>query len=208
MKYGSAIVSGMHRRGFTLVELLVAVTIMITLMAVALPAINAMSGAIGRRGAADQVLLAFEQARVTALSHGVRAYVGFANEAFHPLGAEFPWHAYIIFRERTDADPAGAEFVAVTKWLFLPRHILFQRDCPLFQNAAMQTVSGLPRLADRVTLPVIAYSPTGNIDHSGDLHLYLDEGVSGKVTRGARAGAFAYINLRRFTGRAELVVVK
>jgi hypothetical protein len=198
----------MNRRAFTLLELLMTSTLIITLTAVSLPAVRSMSGVVGRQGATDHVLLAFEQARITALSHGARAYVGFADDSLRPLGAEFPYHAYIIFRERTDDDPAGADFIPVTKWLFLPRHILFQRGCSLLQNAAPLAVTGLPRLADTASLPVITYSPTGNIDAAGDLRLYFDEGAAGNATANARAAAFDYINLRRFTGRAEYVSVK
>ncbi|MDR0534600.1 MAG: prepilin-type N-terminal cleavage/methylation domain-containing protein [Verrucomicrobiales bacterium] len=203
-----------NKQGFTLLETLTVVSVMAILMATALPAINSMSNSTGRQGAVNTLLNAFEQARIAALTNGVNAYVGFADQSLSQLGTDFPYHAYIIFRDRVDSDPAGVQYVAVTKWMFLPKNISFKRDCTsLFQDgtAVLSIPSGnLPQLNSGASLPSIVYTPTGAIrtpSNPANLCLYLYEGVFANnrdTLMTKNSTYFDRITFQRFTGRAEM----
>jgi prepilin-type N-terminal cleavage/methylation domain-containing protein len=204
-----------NNRGFTLLEILTVVTVMAILTAISLPAINSMSNATGRQGAADTLLNVFEQARITALTNGVNSYVGFADESCSQLGTDFPYHAYIIFRDRVDSDPAGVQYVPVTKWMFLPKNISFKKNncTSLFEdtNAVVPVpANNLPQLADGAALPAIVYTPTGSIrtpSNPENLRLYLYEGVfvnNRETLMSKNSTYFDRITFQRFTGRAEM----
>jgi len=202
-----------NKRAFTLLETLTVVTVMAILMTAALPAINSMSNATGRQGAVNTLLNVFEQARITALSNGVNSYVGFADQSLSQLGNDFPYHAYIIFRDRVDSDPAGVQYVAVTKWMFLPKNISFKKDCTsLFQDGTAVVpvpANNLPQLANGASLPAIVYTHTGAIktpSKTESLCLYLYQGVftnNRDMLMTKNSTYFDRITFQRFTGRAE-----
>src|SRR5438105_3601842 len=64
------------RRAFTLVELLVVVAIIVMLMALAVPAFNAIKGGRDLTSAAYDIAGTFEQARAYAVANHTYAWVG------------------------------------------------------------------------------------------------------------------------------------
>jgi prepilin-type N-terminal cleavage/methylation domain-containing protein len=63
--------SGRHRTGFTLLEVLLVMAILVILVAVSFPSMMAMYGDSKVRGAADEVVGAWAEARARAIDDGV-----------------------------------------------------------------------------------------------------------------------------------------
>ncbi|NJK91600.1 MAG: prepilin-type N-terminal cleavage/methylation domain-containing protein [Blastochloris sp.] len=201
------------RTGFSLIELLAVITIIVILASMSAPVLNSLSNQAGRKGAVNILLNAFEQARIVALSQGVQAYVGFGNATTHPKD---PYRSFIIFRDRTDDDPGTGQYVAVTKWTYLPDKISFKSErLSVVGDASLApfelTVDGsLPRLGNGTKIPALVFSPSGSIQNPIDpdyLKLYIYEGfyAGGKDNfTSPNRTFFERISFRRFTGRAEV----
>ncbi len=204
-------------KGFSLIELLAVITIIVIMASMSVPVLTSLSNQSGRKGAVNILLNSFEQARVTALSNGVNAYVGFANEtAFPASDSPYPYRAFILFRDRTDDDPGTGQYIALTKWTLLPKNISFKSERysvvgdPSFVPHTVTSDGSIPIVGNGTALPAIVFSPSGSIQNptnTADLKLYIYEGffALGKDNFiSPNRTFFERLSFRRFTGRAEL----
>jgi prepilin-type N-terminal cleavage/methylation domain-containing protein len=74
------------KKGFSIIELLVVITIIASLVALAIPAINAMQKSFNSTGTEGMISAALSTARTIAISHGQYAGVRF-QKAYDPVGA-------------------------------------------------------------------------------------------------------------------------
>lgn len=113
--------------GFTLMELMVVVAIMILVAGLATPAFNSLSKSNGRKAAIGNLLGGIEQARSQAMKDGRYTYVVFAAQ---PVGGsstitnkaildQYFYHSFAIFEDDA-ADPVNNPKVQVTAWKTLP----------------------------------------------------------------------------------------
>ncbi len=191
------------------------------LASISLPAVNSLANQMARAGAANLLLEAFEQARSSALSNGTSAYIGFANESLFPeRGSEYPYRAFIIFRDRKDGESGSGQFVPLSRWQFLPRNVSFKRErfsivgdpSASAPYALELSDTSIPRLKAGDRMPAVVFSPYGNIENpsqANELRLFLYEGyfAYGKDNlKSQNTGWFERISLQRSTGRAQLDV--
>lgn len=196
--------------GFSLIELIAVMTIMTVMLALSAPALSSFKDTVGRKGAINQLLNSFEQARVAALTQGTKVYVGFADENFPE---NLRYKAYIIFRDG-DTDKGEKSIVPLTKWINLPKGISFKKE----ENSIISN-----NLAVRVDIPdskclpytevgkisALTFNSSGFIDtDKAYLRLLIYEGftsANGQVnfTREDKA-YFDMIGFRRYSGKAEL----
>ncbi|MDD5260470.1 MAG: hypothetical protein PHD76_01340 [Methylacidiphilales bacterium] len=209
------------RGGFSLLETMGVLTGVLMLASVSLPAVNSLANQTARVGAANLLLEAFEQARVSALSNGTNAYIGFANENLFPeRDSEYPYRAFVIFRDRKDSDPGSGQFVPLSRWQFLPKNISFKRERFSIVGAppagvpyalALSDMS-IPRLKTGDRVPVVVFGPNGSIQNPSqpnELRLFLYQGFfsNGRDNLASRStGWFERVTLQRSTGRAQLDV--
>ena len=206
-------------RGFTLIEMLSVIAILITLATLSLPTLSSLSNQAGRKGAVNLLLGTFEQARVAALTSGSTTYIGFANELlFNQPGSEYPYRAFVVFRDRTDTDTVGGTYVQLTRWMFLPKNISFKRERFSVVGNPSATVPYLLTLTDNSIahlkvgdqIPAIAFNSTGTIQNptgANDLHLFIYEGFFANNQDNFKSRDRTYferISFQRFTGRAQL----
>lgn len=204
-------------RAFSLLELLAVLLVIVILSAVAAPSLMQIANTAGRKGAVNVILNAFEQARVSALTSGTNAYVGFADDNFPD--ANLQYRAFIIFRSSTSDDPASAgNYIALTKWETLPKNISFKSENNSIVAAYTLSLTddSLPKLSSGTSLPCIVFNSTGAIQqptNSNMLQLFIYEGFfsngQDNFTRSAQSSAtalFERITFSRFTGRAHLDV--
>ncbi len=200
------------RSGFTLLEVMCVLVIMAAMLALVGPSIANFTSRIGRKGAINTMMGTFEQARVAALSQGVPVHVGFASDGFPD---PFRYRAFKVFRERLDDDPAGVEYVALTRWTALPQGVSFVNDeNNTLLGAPTVTLPSnlLPPGMTSADVPTVVFNPSGFIEtEAGKLRLMIYEGFdhNGKpnFTRPDRA-FFDVINLRKYTGRAEIFLTR
>lgn len=211
-------------RGFSLVELLVVIGIMVVLGAMAVPSIQGIAGTAGRKGAVNVLLNTFEQARAAALESGANTYVGFADRNF-PLES-LRYRAFIVFRDRTEDDlpaagaPGAPQFVPLTAWETLPKPVSLKSErLSLVEDVYIDLAdASLPRLAAGARLPAAVFTPSGALSAQHDkdrLRLFLYEGhflnnqdnfIRQRSFHQSSAGLFDRISFSRFTGRARLDV--
>jgi prepilin-type N-terminal cleavage/methylation domain-containing protein len=215
-----------HRRApaFSLVELLVVVSIMAILAAISLPSLQNITGSTGRRGAVNVLLATFEQARAAALESGTTTYVGFADRNFPDETLRY--RAFIVFRDRTEddsppaGDPAATLYIPLTKWETLPRMISLKNEPLSILGDYFLTIpdASLPKFNPGGTLPVLAFNASGSLHsaHSAQkMRLFIYEGffANGQdnfsrqaAFQRSHAGLFERITFSRYTGRARLDV--
>jgi len=206
-----------HSRGFSLLEMMAVMVIMGVMLTLAAPALSSFKNTMGRKGAINQLLNSFEQARVAALTQGVNVYFGFAD-ASSAFPNKLKCKAYIIFRDRSDTDPVGTRaFVPLTKWIQLPQGISFQKvngdNTTLMADANLFSVeAGCLPVVDKtatIRLPVLTFNTSGYIEKPSRqcMRLLIYEGFhgpSGPNFTNPSNTKFDVIAFRRFSGRAEL----
>lgn len=203
--------------GFSLLEMLVVITVIAAMMSLLLPAVAGFSGTASRRGAVNILMNTFEQARVAAIESGRPVYVLFFRRTFPERDA------LMVLRETED--PAQ-NYEQLTKWIKLPKGVLFHS--PSHGNNMLKfsladaedkgfkanriPVSVSPRPSE--SLNVLAFTASGAVafpTSAAQRSLIVSEGVRGEEGTEAlvsanknRAGGFEIISLSRFTGRAQL----
>jgi prepilin-type N-terminal cleavage/methylation domain-containing protein len=206
-------------QGFSLTELLVVMAILVLLGAMSAPILSSFSHQVGRKGTVNLLLNTFEQARVVALSTGATTYVGFADKKF-PL-EKYRYRAFILFRERTEDDPAAPPYVILTKWTFLPQGISFKSIGPQLlgdtgpdNSMRFDSGDGIPALRQKASLRLIGFNNSGQLSYpsgasSNQLTLFVYEGFYTSGSPGKdnltnkKNPFFERLSFRRFTGRAE-----
>ena len=222
------------RRGFSLVELLLVMTVIVILIAVAGPALRGLLGSDNRKAAVSQLMGALEQARATALEKGVNVFVGFAASDFPDPSWRF--NRFLIFREYSDAldGPAGGNrplYLALTKWQSLPQGMVLGNPADLTtppqigDSLSLTGNHGLPPAVDSTgnvstysNLEVVSFNSAGVIQKPAaatELQngiypiqgFYRADGRNQVETRKRQPGtdlAYDRIQLARYTGRARL----
>ncbi len=219
------------RAAFTLVEMLCVMGIMLTMLAMVVPALNDVLGSKGRKGAVSILLNTFEQARVAALEQSTDVYVGFADGGIPGQEAktkDFPYTRFIVFRNSiAEIDGATApRYIALTKWQSLPKGISFKSGTGLLNGSGatptahklpIAPVDKFPSITSDYSMPVLQFSNTGIIRQpTSRLELYIYEGFWGgsgttdvftrRRGQSDTDGTSLYerIKFARYTGRAEL----
>ncbi len=211
-------------QGFSILELLLVISVIAIMMSLLLPAVAGFSSTAGRRGAVNVLMNTFEQARVAALESGQTVYVGFADGDF-PV-ADMKYAAFIVFRDATEEEKtAGKSYVVLKKWSRLPKNISFKRfnssivpesastsEFPALKNELSSAFSGWS-----TKMPIVAFNSGGAVElpsvPAKFLRVFLYEGyyadgrenyTRNKTTQDSAAGLFEQISLSRYTGRAQL----
>ena len=207
-----------HRksRGFSLVELILVIGVIVLMMSMMLPAISGFSSTAGRRGALNVLMNTFEQARVAALEAGRPVYVLLWRR-------QFPEQDAIMVLRETETESGPYE--QLTKWIKLPKGVLLHQPTA---GSSMLSVSAPVSVFDPSRMPnsftpaaneplgVLAFNTSGGISfpvNKAERKLIVSEGVRG--TGGTEAlisnqknagGGFEIISVSPYTGRAQLDV--
>lgn len=218
--------------GFSLIELVVVIAILVIMMSLLIPAIGGFSSTFGRRGAVNILMNTFEQARVAALESGQTVYVGFANDQLPSSKQDMYYSSFIVFRDATDEerDPNGDGntsdgqfYTVIKKWTPLPKNISFKRVnnslVPLTGGNLSINYTNLNKALPASfqlsgDIPGIAFNSAGTIEGgSNPLQLFLYEGyflnnqdnfTRNNAVQQSAAGLFEKITFSRYTGRAQL----
>ncbi len=205
---------------FTLVEMLAVTAIISLLMGLVVAAVKTMVGGSGRRGAINQLLTTFDQARVTAIRSSSNTYVAFADSTFPDV--DMRYRSFIVFRPRLEDDqpsldsPSSSKYLYLTRWRTLPQGISIKSEQNSIVGAAGAIIAVSP--ADKFpnlrtgSLPVVVFNSTGGVSHpvdSNTLRLSVYQGFfeNGRdvITQAGRS-SFDVISISRFTGRPILEV--
>ena len=210
-------------QGFTLVELLVVMAIMLVLIGISVSAIPGIRSTYNRRSAVNRVMGAIELARVSALQSGENVYVIMALARDSGVSDD----AIIVAGDPPFGSPTTGE-VFYTHWIRLPPNIRFRSSTGTLAVSALPappwTTSMLPVTSGSPTYAAFTFNSTGTLSYpasgtgpNSGLDLALFEGIrnshgvekaqgaSAKATLGLTdAGLYEVIRLNRYTGRSWL----
>jgi prepilin-type N-terminal cleavage/methylation domain-containing protein len=205
-----------RRAGFSLLELLVVMAVMGVMMSLLLPAVSGFSSIVGRRGAVNLLMGAFEQARVAAIEAGRPVHVVLYRRN-HPEP-----DAIMVVRDPGDASTTSP-FERLTKWMPLPKGVLLHDpgsvnilSQPRPAEFTTARLSPTPQMAPGESLNVVTFNASGGVDYpsggTASRQLYLSEGFRGEGGNEAaisdrkksQGTGFEVISLSRYTGRAQL----
>ena len=199
---------------------------MAILSAAAVPAISGMLSGPATKTAVNELMGAFEQARVAAMENGVNAYVGFAADDA-ALPADSQYRSYIIFRDKTEEDVSNYSYIQMSKWQRLPQGVSF-KSTPFTTPGILDSLqtdsqgqpvvyTGIPTPGGSVpaaglTFPVVEFTPTGAISSSAtDLSVYLYQGAYTNGHDQFTPSLQPYLDrmsLAHYTGRIQVDTVK
>ncbi len=202
-------------RGFTLLELLVVMGIIVIALAALVPAVTSLSKSGGRRAACNSLLGGIEQARAEAIKSSQATYVVFPafTSGTQSTLDRYNYRSYAIFEDDA-ANPGNVK--QLTDWKSFPAGVALRS-------------TALSNLADPATLtPPVAFSfapdasaaplkcfkfnsngevqppPAGNV-LLGIFEGYVNNGNEVATTKdgSGNPSAVEYITVSQFTGRAE-----
>jgi len=208
----------MRTEGYTLVELLAVMAVMVILMGLSVAAMLGFRTPGLRQAAISQLMATFDEARMSAIEKGVKVYVGFADGQFP--NKERRLRSYILYREYTGAEreemagsqPSAGTVRPLTKWRELPRGFYLDpvAQASLLANAdARVTPAGLP--GDAAEIYAIGFNRLGQVvTPQGATPLVAVtearyEPETGKLTRLEAEDENQFmIQINRLTGRVQL----
>lgn len=209
---------------FTLVEMLVVVSIILIAVAVVLPALTSLATSASRRGGISQVLAALDQARATAIAQGGNVYVAFADA--NPLIPEdYRYRSFAVFQQvyypEQKASGNPYFFELVRPWTKLPEGVAFKPDTSsersLFSGARQKFYFRLSKDnsgGGELDLPFLKFNGIGGLESANGSALTAEfarvrlfEGyfmADGTPVAGTAAGekSNAVLEVSIFTGRA------
>lgn len=177
--------------------------------------IGSFSSSLGRRGAVNILMNAFEHARIAALESGQTVHVGFADKDFP--AEEMRYKAFLVFRDTSDEErAAGAkDYMVLKKWTKLPGNVALKRVAgSVVPESGGQTFVGLNEVLSAAqsdeTLPCLSFNSSGAVSGATNpIELFLYEGYwSGDQDIQTRPGGklFEKISLSRYSGRVQFNV--
>ncbi len=187
---------GRKAQGFSLIELLFVIGLVAVISALALPAMQGLVGASGKRGGVNMVVNALERARIAAIENGGNTYVAFAPTNAH---ADISTRALMVFRDPREGETAR---VGLTRWILLPAGVAFTLPPDGLDTNTDWT--GLPLLASPIgtvnsgNMPVIRFNRFGQVPpfSSSELQIGVSEGPAQKTAE--------TITIQRLTGRVAV----
>lgn len=196
-------------RGFSLIELLAVMAVVVLMMSLLLPALTGFGGSTARKGAVTTVMNTLEQARVAALESGRNVMVVFARPNFPERDA------LVVLRETEDGT---GNYEAMTRWIRLPQKVLLMEPDSggsLLEENANIDEGRLPVSKPPGTskdLSAIVFNSSGAVEFPSpsearprNLSIFLSEGVRGENGQEARTiTGFDVISASRYTGRVQL----
>ncbi|HTG28656.1 MAG TPA: type II secretion system protein, partial [Methylomirabilota bacterium] len=203
-------------RGFTLLELLVVMGIILIALAALVPAVTSLSKSGGRRAALNSLLGGIEQARAEAIKSSQATYVVFAifgaGTAQTTLDG-YNYRSYAIFEDDA-ANPGSVK--ELTAWKSLSTGVALRSAgiAPLSNLATSPPTFTFPpdRSATTTAFRYLKFNANGEVEApAANVLLGIFEGyVNGgsEVVTGAKDGsnnplAAEYLMVSQFTGRAE-----
>ena len=201
-------IHGKHTlRGFSLIELLAVLAVVIIMMSMLLPAISGFGGSTARKGAVTTVMNTLEQARVAALESGRNVMVVFARPNFPERDA------LVVLREPEDA---AADYEALTRWIRLPEKVLLHEPVQGQSVFSANVESVLEEERIPVAKPpnttkdlaVLIFNSSGAVEFPvgrTQRNIRISEGVRGENGQEALTiRGFDMVSVARFTGRTQL----
>ena len=203
------------RSGTSLLELLSVLALIMLTAGILYSSIGSLASSVGRRGAVNILMNAFEHARIAALESGQIVHVGFADRDF-PI-EEMRYKAFLVFRETSDEErAAGAkDYLILRKWTKLPGNIALKRIAgSVVPESGGQTFAGLSELLPEnqsdETFPCLSFNSSGAVNGASNrIELFLYEGYfSGdrEIQTQTSGELFEKISLSRYSGRVQFNV--
>ena len=195
--------------GFTLVEMLVVIAIILFVAVVSLPAITSLSKTSSRRTAVSLTMAALDQTRGLALSRSAAHYLVFADA--DPVWPErYRNRAFGVFEEIYEPQTETYHRQLVSAWTPLPDGIAFKPDGDTLFGAPREVFYCHP-VGRELSLPCFKFTDLGAVEQPAKpefARLRLFEGffdASGVAvpTNQARAAAEEVIKVSLHTGRAQ-----
>lgn len=164
---------------FTLLELLVVMSIVVLLLAASLPTVTGMGRGASLQGAVSNVRSTLSLARQWAITNRKYTYVVFpgVDEVAASTGDTYAYRAYAVY----EYDPISREGRYVTEWKFLPKGIVFDDDTSKSNNVFDRTTEQIkyPSNDDsEISVHVLPFRPTGRTGGSAPYEVFLREGFS------------------------------
>ena len=207
---GSCRAVALREGGFTLLELLVVMAIIVLLLAGLVPAVTSLSKSNGRKAAIANLLGGIEQARAQAIADGQATYVvfpTFGSGTSQTILDRYNYKSYAIFED----DPANPGAVKqLTGWRTLPTGVGLRAAS--LGALATSTPFAFTPLNTTTNFPFLKFTTDGGIDPSSTplsstapVQLGVFEGyvLSGADTDTNTSRFTETITVGRFSGRAE-----
>jgi prepilin-type N-terminal cleavage/methylation domain-containing protein len=217
-------------RGFTLLELIIVMSIIAIALAALVPAVTSLSKAGGRRAARDSLLGGIEQARAEAIKSGQATYIVFPTFTTGTQSTldRYNYRSYAIFKDdaaHPNPNPALVNVTQLTDWKSFPTGVALRAagTGALSGNSAptasptpappTPTFNFTPDTTATAQYQYLKFNSNGELQApAADVFLaifegYVNNGTEVATTKDAsgNASAVEYLKVSQFTGRAEPV---
>jgi prepilin-type N-terminal cleavage/methylation domain-containing protein len=197
-----------NQGGFTMLEILVVLAIMVLLLSALVPAVSSLSKSSGRKAAIANLVGGIEQARAQAITDSQATYVvfpTFGSGTSQAILDRYNYKSYAIFED----DPTNPGAVKqLTPWRSLPTGVSLRSASV---GALATTTFAFTPLNTSASFPFLKFTTDGAIDpastssSTNPLTLGVFEGyVASAADHDTSSSRFTEtINIDRYSGRAE-----